>query len=205
MLTKLQNPWVGAVGGLLISVGLGALACVRALVPILEQSLVQVAPQAPEESKHRGWDFWTIEIENLSNALKEDRAKLRRQMEQVDLRSSRLAAEEKELAKVRIELEQLRAEIARQVTEIGVDEMKNLRMLAQTYSNLTPRAVMGVFKELDDATAVKILSLMKAEVVGPIFEEMAKAPTADGAMARRVAALSEKLRLMKNTRPAGSG
>lgn len=46
-------------------------------------------------------------------------------------------------------------------------------------------------------TAVKILSLMKPDVVGPIFEEMSKTTGTDGPLARRAAILSEKLRLVK--------
>jgi hypothetical protein len=38
---------------------------------------------------------------------------------------------------------------------------------------------------------------MKSESVGAIFEEMAKTTGPDGLLAKRAAALSEKLRLMK--------
>ena len=51
---------------------------------------------------------------------------------------------------------------------------------------------------MDDTTAVKILSLMKADVVGPIFEQMSQTANTDGTpLARRAALLSERLRLMK--------
>ncbi len=61
---------------------------------------------------------------------------------------------------------------------------------------------MAIFKEMDDTTAVKILSLMKPDVVGPIFEEMSSLATPEGApLARRAAVLSEKLRLMKDSKP----
>ena len=116
----------------------------------------------------------------------------------------RVVAEEKELAKVRADIEHLRREIADKVIEIAADESKNLRALSLTYANLTPRAAVAIFKEMDDATAVKILSLMKAETIGPIFEEMAKTAGADGALARRAAMLSEKLRLMKASKRAGT-
>lgn len=204
MIAKLQNPLVGAVAGIVLGIGVGVFTGARALMPLLERSLAPVEKKAPEELKHRGWDFWTIEIDNLSNALKEERAKLRKQTELLDQRSSRVAAEEKELAKVRADVEKLRGEIAKQVTEIATDEAKNIRMLAQTYSTLTPRAVVGIFKEMDDTTVVKVLSQMKAESVGPIFEEMSKSAGPDGVSAKRVALLSEKLRLMKANKPAGS-
>jgi hypothetical protein len=57
---------------------------------------------------------------------------------------------------------------------------------------------------MDDSTAVKILSLMKPDVVGPIFEEMSRAAGTDTTLARRAAMLSEKLRLMKSSKPAAS-
>jgi hypothetical protein len=45
---------------------------------------------------------------------------------------------------------------------------------------------------------------MKSESVAPIFEEMSHASTADTSLARRAATLSEKLRLVRTARPAGS-
>ncbi|HQF38133.1 MAG TPA: hypothetical protein PK322_03350, partial [Opitutaceae bacterium] len=91
------------------------------------------------------------------------------------------------------------------LTAVGVDELKNLRSLAQTYSNLTPKAAVAIFAEMDDATVVKVLSLMKADAVGPIFEEMSKDKSEKNNQAQRAARLSERLRLMKSSRnSAGS-
>lgn len=105
---------------------------------------------------------------------------------------------------MRGEIEGLRKEIAEKVIAIREDEAKNLRSLAQTYSNLTPRAAVAIIRELDDVTAVKILFLMKPDTVGPIFEEMSKTSGTDGSpLARRAAILSEKLRLMKAGKSAG--
>jgi flagellar motility protein MotE (MotC chaperone) len=143
----------------------------------------------------QGWDFWTIEIDNLASELKEEKARLRKQSDLLDQRAARLAADQDELAKLRGSVEQMRREIGERVIEIKADEAKNLRALAQTYGNLTPRAAVAIFREMDDLTVVKILSLMKPDVVAPIFEEMSAGP--DGALAKRAATLSEKLRLMK--------
>lgn len=205
MISKLQNPIVGAVFAMVVSVALGVSLSWRVLGPWIEHAAVDPVPELPVELKQRGWDFWTIEIDNLSNELKEERAKLRKQAELQEQRAARLSAEEAELAKVRHEIEALRRDIAGKVVEISSDESKNVRTLAQTYTNLTPRAVVAIFKEMDDATVVKILSLMKAEVVGAIFEEMSRTMGADGVpLARRAAALSEKLRMMKASKPASA-
>jgi flagellar motility protein MotE (MotC chaperone) len=205
MIAKLQNPAVAAVLGILLSVGVGVSLSLRVLGPLLQQAAVVPAKVVPEELKQRGWDFWTIEIDNLSNELKEERARLKKQSELLDQRAARITAEEKELAKVRSDVEAVRKEIADKVVEISADEMKNFKSLAQTYSTLTPKAVVAIFREMDDTTVVKILSLLKSDIVGPIFEDMSKAAAADGTpMARRAAVLSERLRLLKSAKPSPS-
>jgi flagellar motility protein MotE (MotC chaperone) len=198
MIEKLQNPAFAAILGILLSVAVGVSVSMRALAPLIERATVAPVKPAVEELKQRGWDFWTIEIDNLSNELKGERARLKKEAELLDQRAARVVAEEKELGKVRADVEMLRKEIADKVIEITADESKNLRTLAQTYTALTPRGAVAIFREMDDTTAVKILSLMKADVVGPIFEEMSKTASPEGApLARRAALLSEKLRLMK--------
>ena len=202
MLTKLQNPIFAAAFSLALSIAIGVSLCARFITPLLEQAIAKSLPKEPTELKQKGWDFWTIEIENLSNELKGERERLRKQADQLDQRAARLAAGEKELAKVRTDVATMRQEIADRVVEITADEQKNIRTLAQTYTNLTPRAVVAIFKEMDDGTAVKILSLMKPDVVGPIFEQMSLTVGTDGApLARRAAILSEKLRLIKASKP----
>ncbi len=169
---------------------------------VLVDHAIQARPVVVEAAgKDQGWDFWTIEIDGLSSELKEERARLRQQAEALNQRTARLASEQQELAKVRRDIEAMRAEINRKVIEITTDEMKNLRSLAQTYSSLTPKGCVAILREMDDTTVVKILSLMKSDAVGPIFEEMAKTAGPDGPLARRAAMLSDKLRLMKTSKP----
>ncbi|MEO5957812.1 MAG: hypothetical protein ABIZ49_04400 [Opitutaceae bacterium] len=203
MIAKLQNPFAVAGFGLVLSVALGVGLCWRALVPILEQTATaqHAKKQAPDELKKKGWDFWTIEIENLSTELKEERVRQRKLAEALDQRAARLTAEEKEFAKLRADIETLRKEIAEKVVEITADEAKNIRSLSQIYASLTPAAAVAIIRELDETTAVKILAVMKSDVTGPIFEEMSKATTADGPLAKRAAILSEKMRLMKSSKP----
>lgn len=203
MIAKLQNPIAAAGLSLVICVALGVGLCWRAAGPLLEAAMATHVKKTDEEKKAKGWDFWTIEIENLSNELKEERSRLRKQSELLDQRDARIKSEEKELGKIRAEIENMRKEIGDRVIEISADESKNIRALAQTYANLTPRAAVAILKEMDDTTAVKILSLMKADIVGQIFEQMSVTPGTDGTpLARRAAVLSEKLRLMKSTKTA---
>lgn len=202
MISKLQNPSVAAGLGVMISVALGVAVSWRTLQAITEQALIVPVSPETEELKRKGWDFWTIEIDNLSAELKDERARLRKQADSLDQRAARLSAEEKAFAQLRADVEAMRRQIADRLIEIKADESKNLKTLAATYTTLSPKAAVAIVRELDENTAVKIFSLMKPDVVGPIFEEMGKAAQVDAALAQRAASMSEKLRLMKAPKAA---
>jgi len=203
---KLANPVVAAVLAVILGMGTGLFTFYRASQVALAHaiSLVPHKDIVGEEQRERGWNFWTIEIENLANELKGEKERLKKQSDTLDHREAQLAAERQELNKVRAEIEGLRAEIATKVTEINADELKNIRTLAQTYTNLTPAAAVSIIKEMDDGMVVKILSMMKPDVVAPIFEAMSRTATPEGTMARRAATLSDRLRLMKSTKTASN-
>ena len=202
MIAKLTSPVVTGIVGLLLSLAIGLTMTWRTLNTLVDQAIIQRAQKHPNELKKKGWDFWTIEIENLSSELKEDRARLQQRTAELDQREARIRASEKELAKARADVDAMEKEISDRIVEMSADEAVNLRKLAQTYANLSPTAVVAIIREMDDNTAVKILALMKPDVVGPIFEEMTKTAGKDGLLARRAAVLSEKLRLVKALKPA---
>lgn len=146
------------------------------------------------------WDFWTLELESLAAELRARAAELDGRADLLRQHEARLTAERAELDKLRREIERQREEVRQLVSEVAAEELKNLRALAQTYANLSPRAAVAIFNEMDDTTVVKILALMKADTVGPIFEEMSR-PGDNQAL--RAARLSERLRLLR-ARPASS-
>ena len=193
----LTNPALIAALGVLSGTAVGLGWFWRAANVLVEHARAAQPAPVEVEGKSQGWDFWTIEMDGLSSELKEERARLRQQAETLNQRAARLASEQQELAKVRQDIEAMRTEINRKVIEITADESKNLKGLAQTYAGLTPRGAVAILREMDDTTVVKILSLMKSDSVGPICEEMTKTAGPDGLLAKRAAALSEKLRLMK--------
>jgi len=160
--------------------------------------------QKAKAGKAQGWDFWTIEVDNLTSELKDEKARLAKQSELLDQRAARIAGEQQELDKVRTSIDEMRKEIADKVIEIQADESKNLRSLSQTYANLSPKAAVAIIREMDDVTVVKILYLMKPDIVAPIFEEMSKTSDKDGLLSRRAAVISEKLRLMKSVKTAAT-
>lgn len=201
----LTKPWFAAVLIVLLQPAVSVFL-VRQSAPAIIQSLATKSTEAaaevmrPRETRPP-WDMWTPEIEKLAKELREQRDGLREREQAVVQRETRMQAEAAELARTRREIEAQRAEISKLLTSVGVDEMKNLKSLSQTYANLTPKAAVAIFSEMDDSTVVKILSLMKADTVGPIFEEMSKDKSEKNNQAQRAATLSERLRLMKAGKP----
>jgi flagellar motility protein MotE (MotC chaperone) len=205
MMTRILNPLILAVIALVGGVVAGPLwywtradALVAAAVARRHAAVAKQAEQA------KSWDFWTIAIDNLTSELKDEKERLRLRSEQLDQREARLDAERQDLDKVRADIEAMRAQIDARVIAINADEAKNLRTLAQTYTNLTAPAAVAILKDLDDTTVVKILSLMKPDAVGLIFEEMARPDNPDPTLARRAAVISDKMRLMKAAGAADS-
>lgn len=206
MIARLQNPVLISAVAVLAGVAAGVVPLWRASES-LAAAIIAAAPtpNAAAPGKEHGWDFWTVEIDNLAAELKDEKARLKQQSEQLELRAARLGSEQQELAKVRAELEAMRREIDERTVQIGTDEAKNLRTLSQTYANLTPKAAVVIITEMDDTTVVKILSLMKPDIVAAIFEEMSRGTGAEGAkLARRAAILSEKLRLLRAAKAAAA-
>jgi hypothetical protein len=201
---KLTNPIVLVALGLFLGVGTSLFMFMKAAAPLVAAAKLTrvkthepVKPDAP-------WDFWTIEMENLAAELKDAKAGLKKREDELIAREGRFTAERLELAKQRQQLEALRAEIANTMVSIKEDELRNMKTLAATYSNLSPKATLTIFKQMDDATVVKLLALMKTDIVSPLFEEMGKQAIADPAFAKRAAQLSEKLRLYQSTKTAGT-
>ena len=199
-MNKLANPIVVILLGLIFGVGTTMGVLMQASSKLLEGAAEAAkARRVAEPEKH--WDFWTTEIENLANDLKEERALLKQRSEQLDQREARMQLEVQELEKTRRQIESMRTAIDQRLAEVTAGEAANLKKLAQSYSVLTPKAAVTIFREMDDTMVVKLLALMKPEVVGAIFEEISKQSAADPALAKRAAQLSERLRLIKVYKP----
>jgi flagellar motility protein MotE (MotC chaperone) len=198
-MTKLIKPLLITVFGLVLGTGTTFFVLWRASGKQIHSIAVAKSALLDAKIPDKPWDFWTIELENMANDLKDERVKVRQRLEQLDQREARLNIDQQELEKTRKQIEALRASIDQRLVEVGEGEAANLKKLSQTYSLLTPKAAVILFKEMDESTMVKLLAIMKPEVVGAIFEEMSRQAASDSAVAKRAAQASEKLRLLKST------
>ncbi|MFH1499443.1 MAG: hypothetical protein ABII82_16660 [Verrucomicrobiota bacterium] len=192
----LANPLLIVALGLLLGVGTGLGVFWReAKALAVAVRLQQQAAEEPERPE-KPWDFWTLEIENLAAELRDHRAALDKREQQITAREERLAAEVRELEKTRRQIEALRTALDASRVQFGTEEIRNLKNLAKSYSELSPQAAVGILQKTDEDTAVKILHLMKSDVVSPILQVMGT--SADPELTRRAADLTERLRLVKS-------
>ncbi len=172
----------------------------RAIALAAEHRTEAAEAKRPEKP----WDFWTPEMENIARELASQRELFARRESELVARETRLASERKELDEMRARIEKLRSEIDSRLVQINAQEQRNLKALVTTYSKLSPGAVVAIFNQMDDAMVAKILSMMKPDTTTGILEEFSRDPGPDNANVKRVAELTQRMRLLMPA-PASPG
>ena len=104
-----------------------------------------------------------------------------------------------ELNQVTQTVHRLQRDFDATVLRVQDEETANLKKLAKLYAAMEPASAALVMKELDEPAIVKILLFMKDSEAAPILESLAKKGETD---ARRVASISERLRLAIFRKPS---
>ncbi|MCX6978206.1 MAG: hypothetical protein NTX04_09795, partial [Verrucomicrobia bacterium] len=156
----LQSGWALALIATLLSLGTTTVLVIPELSKLAPPA-VQVEEKLALPAKL--WSFKTDAMDELIKDLTTERAKLAEDEKRAVAMQSRAAAERSELDKKKAEIQAIRDEIDQRVVEIQEHEVKNLKTLAQTYSAMNASAAVAILRELDEDTAVKILSTMKVD------------------------------------------
>ena len=168
------------------------------LIYLQRESIFTVAPALDtKQSQPRFWSFRAEEVDALISELKSERTKLVSRQTEMDKVAAHIDSEKQELEKTRAEIGAMRDEISAEIPQIQESERKNLKVLAQTYADMSPLAAVSILSEMDETACVKLLSLMKPDKVGAILQEMSAQQSKDETMLKRAAHISDKLRLMK--------
>ncbi len=138
------------------------------------------------------WSVHTQEIDEVVVELRERQEALTKREKQFAEMSSRVQAEREELKQLAAQIRKAQEEFDKAISRVKEDESANLKRLAKTYSTMEPSTAATIFKQLDEATLVKILLFMKDSEASPILAAMAVQGEAD---AKRAAAISERLRV----------
>jgi flagellar motility protein MotE (MotC chaperone) len=166
---------------------------------ILAESNAILHPAGPagKDVTPRFWSFRSDDVDALVADLNDQRVKLVQRQTELDKLAAHIESERQELEKTRSDIAAMRDEISAEIPQFQESERKNMKTLAQTYSDVTPVAAVAIFREMDETTCAKLLSLMKPDKVAAILEEMSQEDK-DDTMTKRAARISDKLRLMKN-------
>lgn len=155
-------------------------------------------------SNSQNWDLYTADLQSLINELRNEIQNYKNKERDFASVEMRIEAEKRELERLRDEIKRMRDELSNKTTELQSSEKTNVRSLARTYSSMKPAQAVAIFAEMDDKNAVKILALMKPDVVAKILGEMSRTPdpdAGDGArnatLAPKAAELSNQLRLLQ--------
>src|SRR5690606_17874209 len=143
----LRSPFIATLLGTLLGLAAGLGTFWQGGLAVVARARAIQAAKAAEGRPAKPWDFWTLEIDNLAAELRADREALDKREEALVAREARLSAEATELERMRTEIEALRAGIAETVYQIQQAEEKNLKSLALTYSNLTPKAALAILNK----------------------------------------------------------
>jgi flagellar motility protein MotE (MotC chaperone) len=188
MKSVLKNPWLASVIGAVLF----AVTCYQ----FISKRAKEKAPVAPVITTAVAWDFRNPELDLIMAELKTQKESLAAREAQLKELAARLQNERQEINQLTQSVYQVQLEFDQNVTRVKAEEVINLKKLAKVYSAMTPEGAVAIFKELDDASIVKIAKFMKESETAPILELLAKQGEAE---AKRTAAISERLR---NSLPA---
>lgn len=186
----------------LLGVGVSCLA-VWQRVPALAAMAAQIRPK-PKAEPTRSLDSTpaAVATSRAVNELKLAKDQLVVREQSLSEQAKRLDSERLELERTRAEVELMRKQVEGYLTEAkGLNakarsedsavELKNLKTLVQTYSNMSPKSSVAIMLQMEEPSAIKIFSMMKADIAAGIFEEMGKQAVSDPTMAKRAAKIAE--------------
>jgi flagellar motility protein MotE (MotC chaperone) len=152
-----------------------------------------------EEPGYVYWSFRTNEIYRLIDELRTARDVVRVKESELNEREARVKSTEQEMMRLRAEIESMRSELSKYLVEVESSELRNLRTEVSVLANLEPATVVTIFQEKTDDEVVKLMSMMKPDVIAPLMTQMiAIEKKADGTpSAERVARLLKRLERFK--------
>ncbi len=144
--------------------------------------------------------LWERQVKDFSALLSavDKTAKEQAQKEQeLQAMQEQIRTERQALNDLKKDIEHLQKQLTQSVTYLHEAELKNLKTLAATYSNMTPDSVVRVFNEMETSSVVKIMHFLSPDTLGPILQSMSR-PTDNKTYHKKLNQLIENFRLSTN-------
>jgi flagellar motility protein MotE (MotC chaperone) len=192
----IKSGWLLAIIAALLNLGITG-----GLIVVKMNSILHPTAAAGEDALPKFWSFHANDVDALVADLNDQRVKLVQRQTELEKLAAHIESERQELEKTRSDIDAMRDEINAEIPQIQDSEKKNIKTLAQTYSDISPTAAVAILREMDETICAKLLSQMKPDKVAAILEEMSTEDK-DETMVKRAARISDKLRLMQaNPKP----
>lgn len=143
--------------------------------------LTSYSPAASAEN-----NYTSVEERRIQKTILEERAKIREEREEIDLRKKELKSLEegvdKKLAEIDSKLESLKAlqtRIEALLEEKSAAEQKKIESLAKIYEKMTPVKAAQAFTGLEQQLASDLLGKMKVKSAAKILDQVSKQKTTE--------------------------
>ncbi len=181
---------------------IAALCYILTSTMVILQGLPKPGPKLADATPKppRIWSFKTDAIDELITELHDERTRFAEEQKSIETMRSQITTERAELERVRDEIKSLRDEVDQRVVKIQESDVKNIKTLATQYSTMKPATAVAILQEMEEDMVVRVLSVMKADRITAILEEMAKVREKPGEepTPRRIVRLMDKLRLLQS-------
>ena len=169
-MNKLTTPWGLSILSIIlyiVSNSLLLILSVNSILKIPEPKIITKEAQIAQV-----FDLNSIEIKNLIEELKSEKAKLKhREKDLLELRKQ-IAQEKEALLLVKNEIETLKDRVSATIYQINASEKKNFDDLVSFYSQLGSENALKIINQFDDLYLAKLLYLMDIETKLQFFEKI---------------------------------
>jgi flagellar motility protein MotE (MotC chaperone) len=174
---------------------LGGLSFLFTVFALVQKPLAtSVQHEEPVDEVVMAEGFWkqhNPEVDQMVQELRKEKEDLDKREAELRKLGAQLQAEREAINQVTQRVAKLQVEFDQNIVRVKDDEAVNLKKLTKLYSAMSPEGVAAIFKEMDEQTVVKLMSLMKDDQVAGLLDTMAKE---GDAQAKRAVAISESLR-----------
>ena len=159
-----------------------------------------LAKKAREENKLKPWDKQVKDFTGLLSQLQTARDQQDMREQQLNALENQLKNEREALDTLKQSIEILQSELERRLVKIQASEIKNLKMLAESYTNMTPESVAKIFTESEESSVIKIMHFLAPETLGAILQVMTKEISKDEKVGTKINRLLESFRLSEEVK-----
>ncbi len=196
----IKSPWVASIIGMILYMLITAVSMKAAVKKNAAPSSAAKEESHDEEPEAGAgvmpaWTANSSDVDEMIKELRLEKETLKIRSKQLNDLEARLQLDRKEMNQMTQSVGRMQKEFEAAITRVAEEETANLKRLAKTYSLMTPESAAQVFKQLEEASLVKVLMFMKDAQVSAILDRLAKEGESE---AKRVAAISERLRLSIN-------